>query len=339
MKFWPTSLRLKNVGMLKYKIIFLAIYCTLIVACHSSGKATNEDFISNPIVEGYFADPSIVKEGETFYIYATIDPWGGEELAVLSTKDFRQFSQHHLDWPTKKACTSATSKSSLVWAPSVRKVKDGLYYMYVSVGSEIWVGKSESPLGPWMNAKSDNTPLVAATDFPNVHNIDAECFIDDDGQAYLYWGSGFNWVNGHCMAAKLNSDMASFSASPIEVTPPHYFEGPFMLKRNGRYYLMFSEGKAIDATYQVGYAVGDSPLGPFTVGKNRPVLSTSADSITYGPGHHTVFTERGQDYILYHRIYPQKKEFVLRQLCIDSLNFDAQGNIRKVNPQGVKSFM
>jgi GH43 family beta-xylosidase len=111
-----------------------------------------------------------------------------------------------------------------------------------------------------------------------------------------------------------------------------------MIKRNGRYYLMFSEGKAIDATYQVGYAVGDHPLGPFSEGKNRPVLFTSADSSTYGPGHHTVFSEKGQDYILYHRIYPQKDQFVLRQLCIDSLNFDEQGNIKKVKPMGVTNF-
>ena len=326
--------------MPKINFIIFTFYCACLAACNSTTKKTpGPDFISNPVIDGYFADPSIVKEGDTFYIYATIDPWGGEELAVLSTKDFKKFSRHHLNWPTKKACTSPTSKSSMVWAPSVRKVKDGLYYMYVSVGSEIWVGKSESPLGPWQNAKAGNTPLVAAPDYPNVHNIDAECFIDDDGQAYLYWGSGFNWVNGHCMAVKLNKDMVSFNGLPKEVTPPFYFEAPLMIKRNGRYYLMFSEGKAIDATYQVGYAVGDNPMGPFSGGTNRPVLFTSADSTTYGPGHHTVFREKGQDYILYHRIYPQKEEFVLRQLCIDSLNFDVQGNIMKVHPKGVNAFM
>ncbi|WP_210463898.1 family 43 glycosylhydrolase [Rufibacter roseolus] len=304
---------------------------------HAYGQ--KKDFITNPILPGYFADPAIIKEKDTYYIYATIDPWGGEELAVFETKDFKNFTRRHLNWPTKKACTSPTSAGAMVWAPSVKKAPDGKFYMYVSVGSEIWAGVSKSPLGPWKNAKPDNTPLVAQNQFPVVHNIDADLFIDDDGQAYLYWGSGFNWVNGHCMAVKLKKDMISFDGLPQEVTPPQYFEGPHMIKRNGKYYLMFSEGKAIDATYRVGYAVGHTPFGPFKYGENSPILSTSADSTTNGPGHHTVFQEKGQDYILYHRIFPQKEEYVLRQLCLDSLKYDAKGNFLKVIPQGVQPWI
>jgi len=312
--------------------LLLATICSLSISLKAQQSSKN---ITNPIVKGYFADPTIVKENGIFYIYATIDPWGGKELAVLETTDFKKFKRRRLNWPTKAACTSPTSGNSMVWAPAVRKGRDGKYYMYVSVGSEVWAGVSEHPLGPWKNAKADRTPLVSAKDFPLVHNIDADCFIDDDGQAYLYWGSGFKWINGHCMAVKLKADMVSFDGVPQEVTPPFYFEGPHMIKRNNKYYLMFSEGKAIDPTYQVGYAVGDHPLGPFKTGVNRPILSTSADSTTYGPGHHTVFNEKGQDYILYHRIFPQKGKYVLRQLCIDSLKFDAQGNILKVKPQGI----
>ena len=314
----------------------------LMAACSSPGKQSPSDerqMISNPLIAGYFADPCIIKEANTFYIYATIDPWGGEELAVFSTTDFTRFTRHHLDWPTKQACTSASSNSSMVWAPAVRKAPNGKYYMYVSVGSEVWVGVSDTPTGPWENGKSDQTPLIAAGDYPLVHNIDADCFIDDDGEAYLYWGSGFNWVNGICMAVKLNPDMVSFDGEPLDVTPPHYFEAPHMIKRFGKYYLMFSDGKAIDATYKIGYAVGDTPLGPFIEGVNSPILETTSDSTTIGPGHHTVFNEKGQDYLLYHRIFPQKEEYVLRQLCIDSLNFDPSHNIRKVNPKGVVSFI
>ncbi|WP_442587485.1 family 43 glycosylhydrolase [Pedobacter sp. AW31-3R] len=299
----------------------------------SAQAQKNVQKMSNPITEGYFADPSIVQEKDVFYIYATIDPWGGDELAVLETKDFVKFKRRHLNWPTKKACTSPTSGDSKVWAPAVRKAVNGKYYMYVSVGSEVWAGVSDTPLGPWKNAKADQSPLVSAKDFPEVHNIDADCFIDDDGQAYLYWGSGFRWINGHCMAVKLKSDMVTFDGVPKEVTPPDYFEGPHMIKRNGQYYLMFSEGKAIDSTYKVGYAVGNSPMGPFTKGVNSPILTSSADGTVVGPGHHTVFTAKGQDYILYHKIFPQQGEYVLRQLCIDSLNFDAQGHIKTVVPQ------
>ncbi len=300
----------------------------------------NEPLISNPVTDRYFADPSILKFEDTFYIYATIDPWGSNELAVLETKDFHSFTQKHINWPTKKECSGNTSGSDMVWAPSVIKAGNGKYYMYVSVGNEIWAGVSDAPLGPWKNAKADGTPLINRLRFPGYHMIDAECFIDNDGQAYLYWGSGLNWVNGHCFAVKLKKDMVTFDGDPKDISPPNYFEAPFMLKRNGKYYLMYSEGKAIDYTYKIRYSTGNTPLGPWKEGKNSPILATSADSSTYGPGHHTVFTENGQDYILYHRlIYPQKKDITVRQLCIDSLNFDTEGNIRKINPKGVASFI
>jgi beta-xylosidase len=288
---------------------------------------------TRPIVKGYYADPTIVKEKGTYYIYATIDPWGGNELGVLETKDFIHFTRRHINWPTKKSCTSPTSNGSMVWAPCMRKAPNGNFYLYVAVGSELWVGVSKKPLGPWKNAKPDNTPLVSAKDFPQLHNIDPDCFIDDNGQAYLFWGSGFNWINGHCMAVKLKKNMVAFDGDPIDITPPNYFEAPHMFKRNGLYYLMYSHGKAIDASYEIRYSVSSSPFGPWTEGKYDPILSTSADSTTIGPGHNTVFRQNGQYYILYHRIHPQKKEYVLRELCLDSLNFDAEDNILKIIPR------
>lgn len=302
------------------------------------GAYAQHVIIKKPIVKGYYADPTIIKDKGFYYIYATIDPWGGNELAVLKTADFVNFKTEHINWPTKKACTSPTSNASMVWAPSIRKALNGKFYMYVAVGSEIWVGVSNKPLGPWKNAKPDNTPLIKGNAYPGVHNIDPDCFIDQNGQAYLYWGSGFNWVNGHCMAVKLKKDMITFDGDPVEITPPHYFEAPHMVKRNGIYYLMYSYGKAIDATYQIRYSTSNNPFGPWIEGKYDPIISTTADSVTLGPGHHTVFIESGQYYILYHRIHPQKKEYVLRELCLDSLNFDSEGNILKIKPSDIVSF-
>jgi len=316
--------------MTKYTILIVLLFCTVL----GYGQAKKK-MITNPIMDRYFADPSIVKVGDTFYIYATIDPWGGEELGVFETKDFKIFEQKHINWPTKKACTSPTSNGSMVWAPSVVKVPDGKFYMYVSVGSEVWAGTSDSPLGPWKNLKPDNSPLIQGNYFPGFHMIDAECFIDSDGQSYLYWGSGLNWVNGHCFVVKLAGDMVTFVGEPEDITPPNYFEAPFMYKRHGMYYLMYSNGKAIDTTYNIRYSTSKTPFGPWEEGVNSPILKTSAGSITYGPGHHAVFTENGQSYILYHRIFPQKQDYVLRQLCLDSLNFDEEGNIKKIDPKGV----
>ena len=300
------------------------------------GCTTNEYVkITNPILDGYFADPSIVLYEGKYYIYATIDPWGGEELAVFETKDFVNFERRHINWPTKEACTSPTSGRDKVWAPSVVQGTDGLFHMYVSVGNEIWAGVAAHPLGPWRNAKDDGSPLIPRNMIPGYHMIDAECFIDDDGQAYLYWGSGLGWVNGKCFMASLAANMTDFLEGPVDVTPANYFEGPVMMKKDGVYYLMYSNGKAIDHTYNVRYATGKSPWGPFEEGVNSPILKTSSDSTTYGPGHHCVFSRGGQDYILYHRIFPQKEDYVLRQLCLDSLNFDGNGNIKKVEPAGV----
>src|SRR5919206_3926505 len=90
--------------------------------------------IPNPITGGYFADPTIVKDKGHYFIYATIDPWGDKELAVLETTDFIKFTRHHINWPTKQACTSPTSLNEMVWAPSVVKGKDNKFYMYVAVG-------------------------------------------------------------------------------------------------------------------------------------------------------------------------------------------------------------
>ncbi len=330
---------MKNINIVKLICIYLLLILTY--SCkQNKTKVTKENpvktlKIKNPIIKGFFADPSIVKHKGKHYIYATIDPWGGDELAVFESSDFIKWDRKKINWPTLKACQTAESSSARVWAPCVIQGKNGKFYMYVSVGSEIWVGVSESPLGPWKNAKADNTPLIGKNVKPGYHMIDAEAFIDDDGKAYLYWGSGVEWEKESlCFAVELNSDMISFDNAKIkDVTPSNYFEAPYMLKRNNKYYLMYSKGKCIDSSYMVRYAVGDTPLGPFTEQKNSPILSTSKDSITLGPGHHTIVTENNQDYILYHRIKNNNKT-LLREIAIDSLNFDREGNILKVVPRG-----
>lgn len=307
------------------------VLATVMVAFAASSCAKKTTSIPTSFVKGDFADPSIVKHNGVYYMYATKDPWGGDDLAVLTSTDFVHWEQKTINWPTKEACTSATSNDSRVWAPGVIQAKNEKFYMYISVGSEVWVGVSDAPLGPWKNAKANNTPLIKGDMFPKYHMIDAEPFIDDDGQAYLYWGSGLHWVNGHCFVVKLEDDMVSFNPDEIkDITPPNYFEAPFMVKKDGKYFLMYSDGKCTTETYKVRYAVGDTPYGPWKEGADSPVLSTSIDKKTRGPGHHTVFSSAGQDYILYHRIR-ENKDGLIRELAIDSLNF-SKGAIQKVNP-------
>ncbi len=287
---------------------------------------------ANPILPGYYADPSLLQHDGKFFLYATLDPWGGKTLGCWESSDFQNWTFRELNWPTKKACTSPTSKGAMVWAPSVVKTKDGRFFMYVSVGNEVWVGTAESPLGPWRNLLGER-PLIPGNYKPAYHMIDAECFLDEDGTAYLYWGSGWNWVNGHCFAVKLKPDMATFDGEPADVTPEHYFEGPFMWKRGGTYYLTYSYGKTTETSYEVRCATGTSPLGPFKETAESPILNTHRDLNVLSPGHHALFAHEGKTYILYHRhSIPFEAKAVNRQTCLDEVSFAADGTMQKVTP-------
>jgi len=205
--------------------------------------------------------------------------------------------------------------------------------MAVSVGNEVWAGVADHPLGPWRNALGDGVPMIPRNFRPGFHMIDAELFVDDDGAAYVYWGSGLNWTNGRCFVAKLKDDFATLDGEVHDVTPTNYFEAPFILKRNGRYYLMYSNGKTTTDTYRVHYAIGATPFGPFVEGRNSPILATDQPSDVISPGHHAVFERDGQHYILYHRhSVPFDPKFVGRQVCVDRLDFDDDGSMKKVVP-------
>lgn len=294
--------------------------------------------LQNPVIAGYFADPSIVQHEGKFYLYTTADPWGEDFLSCWVSDDFNHWTFNRLNWPTKEECMSPTSNNHKVWAPSVIE-KDGIFYMYISVGSEVWCGRAKHPLGPWQNMLVDK-PLIPFDTTMYYHVIDAEAFIDDDGRSYLYWGSGWDWKNGRCFAAELNEDMCSFKTEKKEITPSHYFEAPFMVKHNNKYYLTYSEGKTIDETYEVRYAIGDSPLGPFDEALNSPILTMNDSLLVYGPGHHTVMNYQNKNYIVYHRhSLPFVTGTALRQICINELHFnDSKNEIQTVIPYDVQSF-
>lgn len=313
------------------KIVFFFFVSLFIVACQSG--ASYEVELQNPLIPGYFADPSVVEHEGKYYLYATADPWGGDFLSCWVSDDFQNWTFNKLNWPTKAACTSPLSNSNNVWAPSV--VRHGnSFYMYVSVGSEIWAGKASHPLGPWENMLGDR-PLVPFDTTRYTHEIDAEAFVDDDGKAYLYWGSGWDWINGRCWVAELNSDMASFATDRKEITPERYFEGPWMIKHDGTYYLTYSEGKTIEDSYEVRYATSDSPFGPFTQAANSPILTKDAGLQVFGPGHHTIVKLKDQHYILYHKHrLPFESGSAYRQISMNPLHFDAKAKqIKNIVPE------
>ena len=309
-------------------LVFLAA-CLPMEAETPSGRAPSS---ANPILPGYYADPSLVSYEGKHYIYATLDPWGGKTLGCWESTDFKNWSYRELNWPTRAACTSPTSGSADVWAPSVVRHPDGRFVMAISVGNEVWMGVAPHPLGPWSNVLGDR-PFVVKDYKPGFHMIDAELFVDDDKAVYVYWGSGYGWKNGRCWMARLSDDLKSFAEEPRDVTPANYFEGPFMVKRHGKYFLTYSQGVTIKDTYQVHYAVGDNPYGPFVEAKNSPILVTDRTLNVVSPGHHAIFREGDKDYILYHRhSIPFNPKFIGRQTCVDEMHINPDGSIAKIVP-------
>ncbi|RYG28976.1 arabinan endo-1,5-alpha-L-arabinosidase, partial [bacterium] len=162
--------------------------------------------------------------------------------------------------------------------------------------------------------------------------IDANAFLDDDGQAYLYYGG---WQ--HANVVRLSKDMLHTEGEFKEITPENYVEGPYMMKRNGTYYFMWSEGGWGNDSYGVAYAKAKSPLGPFVrVGK---ILGTDP-AVARSAGHHSVLKipgKREEYMIVYHRRPLDDNSRDHRATCIDRLVFDRNGDILpvKITVEGV----
>ncbi len=173
-----------------------------------------------------------------------------------------------------------------------------------------------------------NKPLI--DHFENgAQPIDPMVYRDDDGSIYLYYGG-----QGHCNVVRLSADLKRVVPLPDgtlykEITPEHYVEGPFMIKRKGTYYFMWSEGSWEDSTYGVAYAKSTSPTGPFT--RAGKILSTDKD-IANGPGHHSALQIPGTDEwtIVYHRHPLGTTGANQRVMAIDRMLFNADGNIEPV---------
>ena len=276
---------------------------------------------NNPIFPGWYADPEIRVFQGRYYVYPTYSaPYEKQTfLEAFSSPDLVHWHREgrvldfaQIPWSTNRAA----------WAPSVIE-RNGTYYMYFSAGdgAGIGVATSKDPGGPFVDALG--RPLIKDV-INGAQAIDANAFIDDDGQAYLYYGG---WK--HANVVRLNDDMISTEGEFLEITPENYVEGSFMLKKNGEYYFMWSEGGWGNDSYGVAYARAKSPLGPFVrIGK---ILGTDP-AVGKGAGHHSVLRLPGTDeyVICYHRRPLEETDANARQVCLDKLEFDADGNILPV---------
>ena len=293
--------------------------------------AASDERSGNPLFEGWYADPEGVVFGDEYWIFPTWSAPYDEQtfLDAFSSKDLVRWTKH----PRIVSTDEIRWIRRAMWAPAAIHA-NGKYYLFFS-GNDIQnndetggigVAVADRPEGPYRDALG--RPLIDRI----VHGaqpIDQFVFRDDDGEYYMYYGG---W--GHCNMVRLAPDLLSIvpfedGETCKEITPENYVEGPFMLKRQGKYYFMWSEGGWGGPDYSVAYAIADSPFGPFKrVGK---ILQQDPEVAT-GAGHHSVIRIPGKDewYIVYHRRPLGDTDMNHRQTCIDRMEFDDDGFIKPV---------
>ncbi len=281
----------------------------------------------NPVIPGYFADPTIKKFGDTYYMYATTDGSGAGfgPAQVWTSKDFINWTLMPMNWPN----------SHWIWAPDVvQHAADGKYYYIYCQPCNLYCGVGDTPRGPWKNILGESEAVLVPDRFvTNAITLDGQTFVDDDGSVYLYWGTWGIYKGFGCGAGKMTFDMKGFSETRLipNTEATDFFEAPFVLKRNGVYYFMYSSGSCHDHTYRVQYATSDKPLGPYTY--RGCILETNADGTVHGPGHHSILKEGDDYYMVYHRHdNPHSNRGFHRQLAIDRMMFLPDGSIEKITP-------
>lgn len=265
----------------------------------------------NPVLPVPTADPDIIYANGKYYVYTTAIGPNNSQFHAYSSSDLLSWNDEGIVLDLNNVSWAHTGG----WAPSV-VARNGNFYMYFTAAKKIGVAVSTSPTGPFI----DRGSALATGD--GTDPIDPMAFIDTDGQAYLYWG------NTTLNIQRLNNDMISLTGTRSHDKPSNYFEAPYMIKRNGIYYFMYSINDYRNDDYHVEYATASGPMGPWTY-KGR---ITSPLGPVKGPGHNAVIRKAGcsdEYYFVYHRRTSTNVDE--RQVAIDRLFFDGAGNILPVN--------
>lgn len=313
--------------------------------------------VSNPVISGLFADPEILYSEKThrYYLYPTTDGeegWQNHDFRVYSSPDMRRWHdegvmldlQKDVTWADKCAWAPCIIEKPIYADGSKTKVKGYKYYYYFVAESKIGVAVADDPAGPFSDALG--RPLLTSEDCTEPGQvIDPDVFMDPKtGKYYLYWGNSF------LACSELADDMVSIVPGSTRYLIPmdkkqdfHYNEGTYVFYRNGLYYFMWSENITRSALYQVRYLISDSPTefvrnGQPAQVERQVVLKQNPRLQIFGTGHHSVIQEPGTDqwYIVYHRFARPdaiKKGLSAgynREVCIDKMEFNADGTIKPV---------
>ena len=290
-------------------------------------------YADNPIVQtNYTADPAPMVYNDTCYLYTSHDEdkivnnfFTMNDWKCYSSKDMVNWTDHG----TPLAYTDFTWAKGDAWAGQCVP-RNGKFYYYVpmtakSGGTSIGVAVSDSPTGPFKDAIGK--PLIA----PGYGNIDPTVFVDDDGQAYLYWG------NPDLKYVKLNENMVSYSGSVVTVPltvasfgarsktdrATSYEEGPWFYKRGSLYYMVFAGGPISE---HIAYSTSTSPTGPWTY--RGKIMPTQGGSFT---NHAGVVDFKGNSYFFYHNgALPDGGGFH-RSVCVEKFSYNADGTFPTIN--------
>jgi len=302
----------------------------------------------NPIVQTYFtADPAPMVYNGTVYLYTSHD----EDVTVknfFTMYDWRCYSSKDMvNWTDQGAVASLKNfkwldKTNGAWAVQCIERK-GKFYLYVPIhGEGISVLVSDSPTGPFIDPIGKR--LV---DSDHIwQDIDPTVAIDDNGQAYLYWGNPKLWY------VKLNEDMVSYNRSigqngivSIDMTTeafgskagrdgkpgPTYTEGPWFYKRNNIYYMMYA---AAGVPEYISYSTAPSAEGPWTY---KGIIMERAPQLAF-TNHSGMIDFKGNSYFFYHDQDLSKGEGFKRSVSVEQFKYNADGSIPLITPtkEGVK---
>jgi arabinoxylan arabinofuranohydrolase len=300
-----------------------------IAACVVGGSLAHAD---NPVVQTKFtADPAPIVVGDTVYLFTSHDEDDARGFHMLDWLCYS--SKDMVNWIDHGAIASLATfpwalQNNDAWAPQV-VARDGKFYLYVPISVKGWpknviaVAVADNPLGPYKDALGH--PLIGQAN----GYIDPTAFVDDDGQAYLYFGNPNAWF------VRLNQDMISYSGEVMkaEGKPKNYQEGPWIYERNGYYYLAYASTCCPEG---IGYAMSTNPAGPWEFKGNimdgNKLSSGNHPGIIDFKGKSYVF---GFNYKLNWEITDVHRE--RRSVCLAELTYNADGTIQKLpwwNDQG-----
>lgn len=310
------------------KLLFIAI---LWVSSHQLySQDAKSDKSGNPVFPGWYADPEGIIFEKKYWIYPTFSaPYNKQVFFdAFSSPDLVHWTKHSTILDTARVKWAKRA----MWAPSIVE-KGGKYYLFFGANDiqsdkengGIGVAVADNPAGPFTDYLKK--PLIDK--FHNGAQPIDQFVFKDKNQYYLIYGG---WR--HCNIAKLKEDFTGFVPFEDgtifkEITPENYVEGPFMFKKGGKYYFMWSEGGWTGPNYSVAYAIADSPFGPFKrVGK----ILQQDPKVATGAGHHSVIHHPTANawYMVYHRRPLGQTDGNARVTCIDKMIFDENGLIKPV---------